>query len=100
MTTVDRGEPASEVTQMREPQIRAGVARAGWRSRYAVTLCLIDTVVGLCAASWALVLRFGSSGGEPYQHEYLLLTLILPVAWIALLALNRAYEPRHLFVGT
>jgi exopolysaccharide biosynthesis polyprenyl glycosylphosphotransferase len=33
-------------------------------------------------------------------RDYLLLTLILPLAWIASLAINRAYEPRHLFVGT
>ena len=32
--------------------------------------------------------------------DYLLLTLILPFAWIGFLAINRAYEPRHLFVGT
>jgi exopolysaccharide biosynthesis polyprenyl glycosylphosphotransferase len=81
-------------------RIRASVARAGWQSRYVVTLCLIDLLVGLCAASWALMLRFGSSGREPFMRDYLLLTFILPIAWIACLALNRAYEPRHLFVGT
>lgn len=79
---------------------RASVARAGWQSRYAITLGLIDYLVGLCAASWALLLRFGPIGGEPFLQDYLLLTLLLPVAWIATLAINRAYESRHLFVGT
>ncbi|AGZ41486.1 undecaprenyl-phosphate galactose phosphotransferase [Actinoplanes friuliensis DSM 7358] len=54
----------------------------------------------LCAAVLALFLRFGTAGSEPYMRGYLLLTAILPVAWIACLAVNRAHEPRHLFVGT
>ena len=99
--------PALDITEV-EPQTtarrvsltRASVARAGWQSRYAITLGLIDYLVGLCAASWALLLRFGPIGGEPFLQDYLLLTLLLPVAWIATLAINRAYESRHLFVGT
>ncbi|MEU4424416.1 sugar transferase [Actinoplanes sp. NPDC024001] len=79
---------------------RAGEARAGWHGRYARNLYLIDLAVGLLAASAALVLRFGSSGPEPYLRDHLLLTLIFPIAWTACLAVNRAYEPRHLFVGT
>ena len=49
----------------------ASAARAGWQSRYVLALCLADSLVGLCAASWALVLRFGSSGREPYMRDYL-----------------------------
>jgi exopolysaccharide biosynthesis polyprenyl glycosylphosphotransferase len=93
-------ETDSQLTARREPLIRASAARAGWQSRYALNLCLIDSLVGLCAAAWALILRFGSYGNEPYLRDYLLLTLVLPVAWIGSLAINRAYEPRHLFVGT
>jgi exopolysaccharide biosynthesis polyprenyl glycosylphosphotransferase len=99
-SALDIDETDPQVSKHRVPLIRAGAARAGWQSRYALTLCLIDSLVGLCAASWALVLRFGSTGAEPYMRDYLLLTVILPVAWIGCLALNRAYEPRHLFVGT
>jgi len=78
----------------------AGALRVGWQSRYVVTLCFLDFLVGLCSSSWALVLRFGPSRDEPYLRGYLLLTLVLPLAWLAALAINRAYEPRHLFVGT
>ena len=81
-------------------QIRASDRPAAWRTGYARTLYLIDFCVGLGAASWALLLRFGPAGREPYMREYLLLTLLLPVALIACLAINRVYEPRHLFVGT
>jgi exopolysaccharide biosynthesis polyprenyl glycosylphosphotransferase len=47
-----------------------------------------------------MILRFGTYGGQPYLRNYLLLTLILPLAWIVSLAVNRTYESRHLFVGT
>jgi exopolysaccharide biosynthesis polyprenyl glycosylphosphotransferase len=90
----------TETTAQFNNRIRASVARAGWQSRYALTLLLIDSLVGLCATSGALILRFGSSGSAPYMRDYLLLTFILPIAWIACLATNRAYEPRHLFVGS
>jgi len=93
-------ETDPQLALRREPLIRASAARIGWQSRYAVTLCLIDSLVGLGAASSALLLRFGSYGSEPYMRDYLFLTLILPVAWIVSLAINRAYESRHLFVGT
>ncbi|BCJ49707.1 polyprenyl glycosylphosphotransferase [Actinoplanes sp. NBRC 14428] len=86
-------------TQFNRP-FRAGVDRAGWQSRYVLILFLIDSVVGLCAASLALVVRFGSTGAEPYMRGYLLLTFIMPIAWILCLTVNRAHEPRHLFVGT
>ncbi|WP_378031612.1 sugar transferase [Actinoplanes sp. GCM10030250] len=79
---------------------RASEARAGWQSRYARYLYLIDFVVGLAAASAGLILRFGQASGQPYMRNYVLLTLMFPVAWIACLAVNRAYEARHLFVGT
>jgi exopolysaccharide biosynthesis polyprenyl glycosylphosphotransferase len=83
-----------------ERTLRASAARVGWQNRYVVALCLVDTLVGLVAASSALVLRFGAYSLQPYLMDYLLLTLAMPVAWIGSLAINRAYEARHLFVGT
>ena len=74
--------------------------QAGWRSRYALGLGGIDWVVGFLAATAALVLRFGTPRAQPFLLDYRLLTLLFPLAWIAALAVNRAYESRHLFVGT
>ena len=98
-------EPLSTIDLSKTyPQVysrtRASTTRVGWQSRYVLNLYLIDFAVGLGAASSALFLRFGSSGREPYMRDYLLLTLLIPIAWIACLAINRAHEPRHLFVGT
>jgi exopolysaccharide biosynthesis polyprenyl glycosylphosphotransferase len=96
VSTLDLSDKAAQV----KGRIRASVARAGWQSRYALTLYVTDFLVGLCAAALALLLRFGSAGHEPYVRGYFVLTFVLPVAWIASLAINRAHEPRHLFVGT
>ena len=97
---LDISEIDTQIIPSRAPLIRASAVRIGWQSRYAVTLCLIDLLVGLCAASWALVLRFGPERTQPYLRDYLVLTLLFPIAWIAALGINRAYESRHLFVGT
>ena len=97
--SVETVDLAATVSQLKA-RSRASAARTGWQGRYALTLYLIDFVVGLSAASWALLLRFGAEGVQPHQRDYLLLTLVLPIAWIACLAFNRAYEARHLFVGT
>ncbi|MEU4695269.1 sugar transferase [Actinoplanes sp. NPDC023714] len=97
--SVETLDLAEEARQLKAGP-RATKARASWQSRYTRRLWVIDFVVGLCAASWALVLRFGSTGTEPYNRGYLIITALLPLAWIACLAMNRAYEPRHLFVGT
>jgi exopolysaccharide biosynthesis polyprenyl glycosylphosphotransferase len=97
---LDINELEAQIAPTRMPLMRASAARIGWQSRYTLTLCLTDYLVGLCAAYSALVLRFGTESTEPYLRDYLLLTLILPGAWIVSLAINRAYESRHLFVGT
>jgi exopolysaccharide biosynthesis polyprenyl glycosylphosphotransferase len=100
VSTLDTGETYSQLTARGTSHLRASAARIGWQNRYAGTVCLIDTLAGLCAASSALLLRFGSYGGEPHLRSYLFLTILFPVAWIVSLAINRAYESRHLFVGT
>ena len=96
LETVDLAATASEL----KARSRAGAARSGWQSRYTLTLYLIDFVVGLSAASWALLLRFGAESVAAHQRDYLMLTLFFPVAWVVCLTFNRAYEYRHLFVGT
>ncbi len=89
-----------QFTPRHRPQVRVTPAVSGWRDRYALGLCAIDWAVGFVAATSALVLRFGSYGNQPFLLDYRLLTLLFPLAWMAALAVNRAYESRHLFVGT
>ncbi|WP_250034306.1 sugar transferase [Paractinoplanes maris] len=78
----------------------SGSARDGWQSRYVRALLVLDAVAGLGAASSALLVRFGSPVREPLISGYLVVTFLFPVVWVACLFLNRAYETRHLFVGT
>jgi exopolysaccharide biosynthesis polyprenyl glycosylphosphotransferase len=73
--------------------------RLGWKTRYVVAVCLLDVLVGFGSAYAALSLRFGDAA-EPYQRDYVWITIALPFAWLATLALNHAYEARHLFVGS
>ncbi|PZG16316.1 UDP-phosphate galactose phosphotransferase [Micromonospora craterilacus] len=56
-------------------------------------------MVGLVSAVAALGLRFGAQTTEPYNRGHLWLTIALPFAWLIVLALNRTYETRYLFVG-
>ena len=107
MQTIDPGSTV-EITE-EEPQLHDGALgrvpgaddpRRLARPVCAVGLYLIDSWWASVAASSALFLRFGSYGAQPFLLDYLLLTLLFPLAWIAVLALNRAYEARHLFVGT
>ncbi len=99
-SAVDITHEQPRLSALRGNEIRAVAAHTGWRGRYVLGLCLIDWAVGLLAAFSALVLRFGTDDVGPFPLQYLLLTLLFPVAWVAVLAINRAYESRHLFVGT
>ncbi|MFC7481319.1 sugar transferase [Luedemannella flava] len=78
----------------------AGPGRAKrWETRYARRLLVADTVVGLGAGVIAFHARFGAEVTE-YNRVYLMLSAVLPLAFIAAMAANRAYERRFLFVGT
>jgi exopolysaccharide biosynthesis polyprenyl glycosylphosphotransferase len=61
------------------------------------SLVVADLLVGALSALAALQLRFGASA--PDQRNHLLATFAFPFAWLVVLALNRAYDVRFLFVG-
>jgi len=96
MSTLDLRDRKPQLNDIRQ----AGRTRSGWQRRYVLTLYALDFLVGLGAAASALLLRFGAPNRDPFARDYLLLTFIIPIAWLTCLTLNRAYEPRHLFVGT
>jgi exopolysaccharide biosynthesis polyprenyl glycosylphosphotransferase len=100
VSTVEIIPKNPQVGLARGQQIRAVSAHPGWRGRYALGLCAIDVLVGLIAASLALLLRFGSVETQSFLIDYRLFSFLFPLAWVGVLAINRAYESRHLFVGT
>lgn len=75
------------------------IAPQDWEFRYVRQLLAADLVVGLAAAGVAFGIRFGPDITH-YNARYLLFSLLLPVAWVTVLACNQGYERRHLFVGT
>jgi exopolysaccharide biosynthesis polyprenyl glycosylphosphotransferase len=99
-STVDINQKKRQVNLPSEAEPSDVPARVDWRGKYALGLIFIDWIVGLIAAAAALALRFGGSNTQTFLLDYRLLTLLFPLPWIAVLALNRAYESRHLFVGT
>jgi exopolysaccharide biosynthesis polyprenyl glycosylphosphotransferase len=60
---------------------------------------VVDGVVGLLAGFAAYEIRFGRTP-SPSAHTYLVVTALLPLAFVLVLAANRAYDDRQLFVGS
>lgn len=80
-----------------------------WLRRYVGALAVIDVVAVCVAACVAYIVRFSnriySSGldatlARPATHGYLWYSLGLPVVWIALLGLLRAYDDRVVGFGS
>jgi exopolysaccharide biosynthesis polyprenyl glycosylphosphotransferase len=88
------GQPAH-----RTPEHEQKVHHGQWERGYVRNLLLVDLVVGLAAGGLVFGLRFGQHV-TAYNWLYLVLSVLLPLALVAVLALNRAYEKRFLFVGT
>jgi exopolysaccharide biosynthesis polyprenyl glycosylphosphotransferase len=66
-----------------------------WERRYVAGLVAMDAMVAIVATAAAWVARLGT----PASSGRLVLSLLLPVLWVAALAVCRAYDTRFLFVG-
>ncbi|MEV4116462.1 sugar transferase [Nonomuraea sp. NPDC049695] len=77
---------------------RVGPRTPTWVRSYRLRAVLADLCGAAAGAGIAFYGRFG--GLTPYVLPYLLVSLALPVAWACAVALNRAYEPRMLGVGS
>jgi exopolysaccharide biosynthesis polyprenyl glycosylphosphotransferase len=89
----------SKVTEAPSRSSAPSTRRLAWRTRYVIGLVTLDLLVGLAAAVAAFTLRFGVAEDGPNKDMYVLVTCLLPFAWLISLATNRAYERRRLFVG-
>ncbi|GHE40936.1 exopolysaccharide biosynthesis polyprenyl glycosylphosphotransferase [Streptosporangium violaceochromogenes] len=69
----------------------------GWVRRHQARAVAADTGSASLAGALALFVRFGEV--TPYVTPYVVVSALLPVAWICAIALNRAYEPRLLGLG-
>jgi exopolysaccharide biosynthesis polyprenyl glycosylphosphotransferase len=78
----------------------AGGRQPDWEPRYQRTLLLADLAVGLAAGAIAFAARFGTGEAAVHNQIYLLASALFPFWFVAVLAANRTYERRHLYVGT
>ncbi|TDD77673.1 sugar transferase [Actinomadura rubrisoli] len=93
MAVVDKVQAESPIRHdQRRPQSQSW---SGWYRRFAGAL---DFLSMLAAGGIAFVLRFPGVPSEP-TVPYMVLTLVLPVLWVPLLMLCRAYQPRYIGVG-
>src|SRR5690242_5316699 len=69
-----------------------------WVRSYRFRAVLGDLCGAWVGSGLAFYVRFGEL--TPYVLPYLLVSLALPVVWAFAVALNRAYEPRMLGVGS
>ncbi|GLW62055.1 exopolysaccharide biosynthesis polyprenyl glycosylphosphotransferase [Actinomadura rubrobrunea] len=69
-----------------------------WTATYRRRALTLDFLSMLVAGAVAYVLRFPGMPGE-LTLPYVALTVALPLAWLPILALCRAYQPRYIGVG-
>ncbi|MFD0657927.1 sugar transferase [Thermocatellispora tengchongensis] len=69
-----------------------------WLRQYRGHAVLADAACGLVAGVVAVGVRFGEV--TPYVAPYAVASALLPLAWVCAVALNRAYEPRLLGLGS
>lgn len=77
---------------------RAGPKAPTWVRAYQIRALAADLLAACLAASAAFCFRFGDV--TAYALPYLLLSAALPGVWACVIALNRAYEPRMIGVGS
>jgi exopolysaccharide biosynthesis polyprenyl glycosylphosphotransferase len=107
-TAAERGSVTTTTVRQTDPRIRLrapdGVVAApvaGWLRRYAALLAVADFLSASAAAAFAFSLRFGTGGpGAGRGALYLGVALALPVVWVALMGVGRAYEERFLGLGS
>jgi exopolysaccharide biosynthesis polyprenyl glycosylphosphotransferase len=76
------------------------VGRERWVGRYQAGLILIDLLAALSAVVAAYLIRFGYPGFEIHKGLYAAVAAALPLAWVSVVAFNRAYEGRFVGAGT
>ncbi|WP_100446623.1 sugar transferase [Glycomyces xiaoerkulensis] len=69
-----------------------------WQRKYFAGIVASDVAGGVVGAAVAFFARFGSL--NDHSQIYALGLVAMPLVWIAVLGLSRAFESRYLFVGT
>ncbi|SEK36855.1 Undecaprenyl-phosphate galactose phosphotransferase, WbaP/exopolysaccharide biosynthesis polyprenyl glycosylphosphotransferase [Nonomuraea pusilla] len=81
-----------------DPSWRVSPRMPVWVRAYRMRAVAADLSCAAVGAGGAFLLRFG--GPTPYVLPYLLVSAVLPLVWVCAVALNRAYEPRLVGIGS
>jgi exopolysaccharide biosynthesis polyprenyl glycosylphosphotransferase len=90
-------EPATQ--SVAAPQMASPRARARWMRRYQRGLVSVDLIAAGIAVAIAYLARFGVPERSTNLRVYALVCVLTPVAWVAAVAMNRAYEGRYVGAG-
>src|SRR5664279_4405016 len=80
--------------------VPVSAAPPSWEANYTTALIVLDAVTITVAAAIALRLRFGPTGFQQTALWTGLVSAAFPPTWVAVMAANRAYEPRFLGRGS
>ena len=81
------------------PDIAVRAGRERWVGRYRLGLIVIDLAAAFGAVVAAYLIRFGYPSFEINSGIYVAVAAALPLAWVAVVGFNRAYEARFLGAG-
>ena len=73
--------------------------RARWLRRYQAALVVVDFAAASIAVCIAFLIRFVIPDHAASVVQYAVFGALLPVAWVGIVALNRAYEGRFIGAG-
>lgn len=90
--------PHSRVSSNYRPRHQTGWARPAWQQKYLAGLIGTEIAAAFMGAAVAFVARFGVVNS--HSRIYVFTLLLLPLLWLTMLGLARAFESRYLFVGT
>jgi exopolysaccharide biosynthesis polyprenyl glycosylphosphotransferase len=90
-------EPATQ--SVAAPRTASPRARARWMRRYQHGLVSVDLIAAGIAVGIAYLARFGVPERSTNLRVYALVCMLTPLAWVAVVAMNRAYEGRYIGAG-
>ncbi|MDQ2838631.1 MAG: sugar transferase [Actinomycetota bacterium] len=92
LQTIARRPAQTPVVEQVEPR-----RRSTWLRRYRRGLVAIDLITAFVALSISYLIRFGPTLAG--HNTYAVLLILLPFAWVAVIAVNHGYEARFVGVG-
>jgi exopolysaccharide biosynthesis polyprenyl glycosylphosphotransferase len=98
-TTPTRFGPARVTTDAVRTSAAIHESRPRWMRRYQKLLVGVDFVAASLAVAVAFLVRFGIPADAVNLETYAVLALAIPVAWVGVVWLNRAYEGRFIGAG-